>query len=149
MPPNRIPFTVPAPNPPKPLALRARQRLTHALQFQAVYSARASVTVGSMRVHACLNGLAHSRFGLSVGKRVGNAVERNRVKRLIREGFRLEQHAIPPGLDVVFSAGPWKDFTVEMSRKMVIEASTKLAVLWAKRTARRGAPPTGPASEGA
>ncbi len=147
--PYPVTVPAPAPNPPKPLALRARQRLTHALQFQAVYGARASVTVGTMRVHACLNGLDLSRFGLSVGKRVGNAVERNRVKRLIREGFRLEQHAVPPGFDLVFSAGPWKDFTLEASRKMVIDASTKLAALWAKRTARRGAPPTGPAGEGA
>ena len=45
------------------------------------------------------------RFGVSVGRRVGGAVERNRIRRIVRESFRLHQHEIP-ALDLVVSARP-------------------------------------------
>lgn len=45
-----------------------------------------------------------TRLGLTVSKRVGNSVIRNRMKRLIREFFRLHKHAIPKGYDVMVVA---------------------------------------------
>lgn len=48
------------------------------------------------------NGLPHARLGLSVGKIVWkSAVRRNRVRRVFREAFRLSQHELPPGVDVI------------------------------------------------
>ena len=51
---------------------------------------------------AAPNGLTFTRYGLSVGKRIGNAVTRNRVKRLLRENIRLIE--IKSGWDIVFIA---------------------------------------------
>lgn len=46
------------------------------------------------------------RLGLSVGKRVGGAVERNRVKRVLREEFSRMQARLSPGVDYVIIARP-------------------------------------------
>jgi len=50
------------------------------------------------------NGLVYSRFGFVVSRRVGNAVERNRARRLIKEALRLHRPRIRPGWDLVWIA---------------------------------------------
>ena len=50
------------------------------------------------------NGLGISRLGITVSKKIGNAVKRNKVKRLIRECFRLHKYDFPQGYDIVIVA---------------------------------------------
>ena len=76
-------------------AFRARHRLTHAKQFDAVYAAKVRKTRGPLMVFGMPNAKAWPRLGLSVGARIGGAVVRSRWKRLVREAFRLEQHNLP------------------------------------------------------
>jgi ribonuclease P protein component len=68
--------------------------------FRRVLDARRMVSDHTLRIGGVANGLNHPRLGLTVSRRVGNAVTRNRWKRILREAFRLTQHELPP-LDFV------------------------------------------------
>lgn len=48
------------------------------------------------------NGSPYNRMGITAGKKLGNAVERNRVKRIIRAAYRLREQDMPIGYDIVF-----------------------------------------------
>lgn len=47
-----------------------------------------------------------TRLGLAIPRVYGNAVARNRLKRLLREVFRMNKAYLPPGVDMIFSARP-------------------------------------------
>ena len=57
-----------------------------------------------LRLTVARNGLAWARIGCAVPRQFGCAVRRNKMRRLIREAFRLEKAALPPGYDLL--AGP-------------------------------------------
>jgi ribonuclease P protein component len=81
--------------------LRKHEHLRTPAEFQRVYDRRRSVSDAGMIVYAKENGLPHSRIGLSVSRKYGGAVQRNRLRRLYREAFRLLKEQLPPGLDLV------------------------------------------------
>jgi ribonuclease P protein component len=80
---------------------RPEHRLRRPAEFDAVFRRRKSAADDVLVVYASENGLPHARLGLSVSRKVGGAVDRNRWKRLIRESFRMNRTKLPTGLDLV------------------------------------------------
>jgi ribonuclease P protein component len=88
-------------------------RIRTAAEFDRIYKSRNFAADDVLVVNGMASGLPHPRLGLSVSKKVGNAVVRNRWKRLIREAFRLSRAQLPAGIDVVVR--PQKGATPELA----------------------------------
>lgn len=84
--------------------MQRRYRLRDNEQFRRVREDGRSWSHHLLVLCALPNELEHSRFGFSVSKRVGKAVVRNKVKRLLREATRARQSLVVPGHDLVFIA---------------------------------------------
>ena len=80
---------------------RRQHRMRSRADFERLYRKGVVAADEVLVIRACRNGLAHSRLGLAVSRKVGSAVVRNRWKRLIREAFRKSRHRLPPGYDLV------------------------------------------------
>lgn len=76
----------------------------------------------------------YRRLGVTASKRFGNAVARNRFKRLCREAFRIHQYLLPPGLIINVSPRP------DVSMPTFQEILEDFLLLYAKRTAEKSHP---------
>ncbi len=82
--------------------MKGEQHLTKPEQYSRVFNQGISKSDRFLVLKAMPNQLVFSRYGISVSKRVGNAVVRNKVKRLLREILRMM--ALNPGWDLILIA---------------------------------------------
>ena len=86
-------------------ARRRPGRLSRSAEFDRVYRQGRSVANRYLVLYTFpREGSAAARVGLSVGRKVGGAVERNQVKRLLREACSQAAEALPGGHDIVLVA---------------------------------------------
>ncbi len=76
-------------------------RIRRAADFQRAFRQRTSAADARILIFAHRNDLAYPRLGLSVSRKLGGAVVRNRWKRLLRDAFRLTRPRLPAGIDLV------------------------------------------------
>jgi len=86
--------------------LRRHERLTNAADFTRCYRDGKRLRTRYFTVYTYRWGDSAPRLGLAVGKTVGIAVVRNRVKRRLRELFRRQKVLVPRGFDLFIRAGP-------------------------------------------
>ena len=77
------------------------ERLTKKKEFEKVFQEGKVIKDGKVVLYVMPNSLGVSRLGLVVSRKVGNAVRRNRVKRLLREVYRLNKHLLNISVDIV------------------------------------------------
>jgi ribonuclease P protein component len=112
-------------------AFRPAEHLRRPSDFRRVYERRRSASDAWLIVYGCENGLGFLRLGLSVSRKIGSATERNRLRRLYREAFRLTRHEMPGGLDLVLiprtPQAPALDELKRSLPKLVHQIARKLA----------------------
>lgn len=115
--------------------------------FRRAYQKRCSAGDRTLLIFGYGNGLRYARLGLSVSRKVGGAVQRNRWKRLLREAFRLERHGLPVGVDLVVIPRPDVEPTLPALRQSLSTLARTVARKLARAEAaggassRRGSPP--------
>lgn len=110
---------------PDRLRFPREARLLKASEFRAVFRTGRRARAGPLYARLSPNGKGRARLGLAVSlKATRNAVVRNRVRRQLRESFRVNQHRLA-GLDVVVSVS-------RPSARGAIDVRTRLPRLWSE-----------------
>ncbi len=85
-------------------AFPKEERIRRRVDFLKIFREGTKSRAAHFRISFLPNGLAHRRLGIAVGKKVGSAVVRNRLKRRIREFYRQNKGLFPEGTDFVITA---------------------------------------------
>lgn len=108
-------------------------RVRNKRDFEAAYQANVRTKAGPLLIYARPNNLDHSRLGLAIARRVGNSVRRHRLKRHLRESFRLLQHNVPRGYDYIISAQAHDEMTLLEYQQLLARAADELDQKWRKK----------------
>lgn len=92
---------------------RRAERVRLKREFDRLFREGRSFHSPELMVKAAPNGMDRARLGLSVGRRLGNAVRRNRIKRLLRESWRRNKSALSVPCDmVIVPRSEWRNLTL-------------------------------------
>ncbi len=81
--------------------MKSNTYIKNSREYSLVYNHKESKANKYLVIYILPNDRMYSRIGISVSKKVGNSVVRHRMKRLVRESYRLNSDRIKPGYDMV------------------------------------------------
>jgi ribonuclease P protein component len=116
------------------------RRLTRSADYERVFEAKQVFIDRELIVHAAPNGGRPTRLGMAISRKVGRAVRRNLIKRLMREAFRLNQHRFPDGLDLVVVPRKGALLTLESVSASLCKLVPRAAACVARPTSGREEP---------
>ncbi|AEF86763.1 ribonuclease P protein component [Treponema primitia ZAS-2] len=97
---------------------RRIERLKRREEIGAVFNHRKGVSCQGAKLFRLENGLPYNRIAFTFARKYGNAVERNRSRRVSREAYRYIRNRLIGGFDLVLLVYPGKDFLKDRSRQM-------------------------------
>ena len=101
--------------------------------FRQVYRRGTSAAERQFVMYVYKNGTDRNRLGISVSKKVGNSVVRHRIRRLVREGYRLQETGFVRGYDIVIAARTAAaGCTQQDAKDSLVRLGTKLHIWEAK-----------------
>jgi ribonuclease P protein component len=99
-------------------------------EFKKVYSEGRYYVEKYIVMYAMRNSASYNKVGYSVSKKVGKAVTRNRVKRLMKENYRLFEKDSKKGFNIIFTARPASaEADFESIRKNMLSALIRAHIL--------------------
>ena len=101
-------------------------RVVRQIEFDRVYQSGFVAADDVLVVKAACNSMTRTRLGLSVSRRVGNAVVRNQWKRVIREAFRTARSDLPLGLDIVVRPRKGADVDFHRVKKSLVDCCKRI-----------------------
>ena len=102
------------------------QRLKDQLAFMRVTRKGVRQSRGPLIFHAIKSAMPKTRLGIRISRRCGTAPVRNRVKRMLRESYRLMQHDWPIAVDLVITVKPHEPLRLAEYQKLLSGAMVKL-----------------------
>jgi len=109
-------------------------KLKTRLVFSAVFEPKVRESRGPLTMYGRPNDLGHPRLGIAIGRPVGNAVRRNRIKRLLREAFRHHQSDLPTGYDLVIVVRRHEPMILAEYQKLMSGLMLKMHNRWKSQT---------------
>ena len=105
-----------------PRSVRIRSRR----DFERVFAVKIRASDAAITLYGAPSDCISARLGIAAGRRLGNAVVRNRAKRMVREAFRRVRHTLPPATDWVVVPHAERELTVQSLQASITSLAKRL-----------------------
>ena len=123
---------------PKPEGFPKSARVLRRKEYRTIQRSPLRVVTEHFIMYARKRRSTKNRIGITVSKKVGNAVVRNRVKRVVRESFRLNRSVLPSEFDFVLVARRNRPVqNLSQATEQLLSGAEKLAEMYAIQKQKR------------
>lgn len=106
---------------------RKSQQIRSSLEYADIFEQKVRASNPCLLIYGRKSPTSWSRIGLSVSRKHGNSIRRHRLRRLLREAFRLSQHQLPQGYDWILIPKVSNQHTVPQFQSALVEITSRIA----------------------